>query len=327
MNEDLKIKLYTDMLRIRRMEELCAELYTKEKIRGFLHLYVGEEAVAAGVMNHLQDQDNVMSTYREHAHALLKGISAREIFSELFGKKTGCSHGRGGSMHLFSKKHRFFGGSAIVASGIPQAVGLALSAKKLGEERMTVCFFGEGAMAEGVFYEAINMASLWKIPLLFCCENNFYAMGTALTLSQAQSDLVLKAKAFGLEGMAVDGMNALEVFEETRKAMDYIRNEKRPFFLEFKTYRFRAHSMFDPELYRTKEEVDSWKIRCPILSLKAQLFKENSLTPERELNIQNQVDEEMMDAIGFADSSLFESEASLFNHLYEEKGASHETHL
>jgi pyruvate dehydrogenase E1 component alpha subunit len=299
------------------MEELCAELYTQEKIRGFLHLYIGEEAVVTGVMSLLRPQDNVMATYREHGHALLKGVSAKSIMAEMFGKIEGCSRGRGGSMHLICTGDRFFGGNAIVAAGIPQAVGLALASKKLNEDRQTVCFFGEGAAAEGVFHESLNMAELWKIPVLFCCENNYYAMGTAIERSQAQLNLPKKAQAHNVTSDSVDGMNVLEVIEKSKKALDFIKREGRPYFLEFRTYRFRPHSMFDPELYRSKEEVIKWKEKDPITFLIENMKKNNLLTEEVRQSLERKVEEEMQEAITFAESSDYEPVEELEKYLYE----------
>lgn len=306
-----------NMLRVRRMEELCAELYTQEKIRGFLHLYIGEEAVVSGVMSLLGPQDNVMATYREHGHALLKGVSAQAVMAEMFGKEGGCSRGRGGSMHLICSNERFFGGNAIVAAGIPQAVGLALASKKLKENRLTVCFFGEGAMAEGVFHEAMNMASLWNIPILFCCENNLYAMGTALSRSQAQMDLLKKADAHNVTADSVDGMNVFEVIEKAKRAIDFVRKEERPYFLEFKTYRFRPHSMFDPELYRNKAEVEKWKERDPIEFFKKSLFETKLITEEDVKHLQELVEDEMQKAITFAENAEIEPLQNLGKYLYE----------
>ena len=299
------------------MEEVCAELYTQEKIRGFLHLYIGEEAVAAGVLSLMRPQDNVMATYREHGHALLKGVSANQIIAEMFGKAEGCSHGRGGSMHLFSTENRFFGGNAIVASGIPQAAGLALAAKRLKEDRHTVCFFGEGAMAEGAFHETMNMAELWKIPLLFCCENNLYAMGTALKRSQSQLDLVKKANAYNVTANSVDGMNIIEVIEKTQIALDFIQREQRPYFLEFKTYRFRPHSMFDPELYRNKEEVMNWKEKCPIQAFKGSLLEKGLISELHIQELTQKVEKEIQEAITFAEQGSLEPIDDLEKHVYE----------
>jgi len=311
------LRLLHNMLRIRRMEELCAELYTQEKIRGFLHLYIGEEAVVTGVMSLLRPQDNVMATYREHGHALLKGVSAKLIMAEMFGKVEGCSKGRGGSMHLISAANRFFGGSAIVAAGIPQATGLAFAAQRLNEDRQTVCFFGEGATAEGAFHETMNMAALWKIPILFCCENNLYAMGTALSRSQSQQEMAKKAESYNMAALAVDGMNIFDVIEKTQAALEFIKREQKPYFLEFKTYRFRPHSMFDPELYRNKEEVQKWKERCPIDFLRKHLISRDGLSEDVLKKLDKEVEQEMQDAISFAENGTLEPVENLEKNIYE----------
>lgn len=318
MDDKFKIVLLTNMLRVRHLEELCSELYSIEKIRGFLHLYIGEEAVVAGVMSQINSKDQVMATYREHGHALLKGISAKSILAEMFGKQSGCSGGWGGSMHLFSKENNFFGGNAIVAAGIPQAVGLALASKRLNNHKKTLCFFGEGAMAEGVFYEAINMASLWDIPLLFCCENNLYAMGTALKRSQAQTNLLEKIRVHKIECDSADGMNVMDVVEKAKKAFEYIENKKRPYFLECKTYRFRPHSMFDPDLYRSNEEILEWKKKDPIESFKHHLFESGILNVVMFNEILKLIDAEMKEASDFADQAkipqLSEMESSTYGY-------------
>jgi pyruvate dehydrogenase E1 component alpha subunit len=254
-----------DMLRIRRLEERCAQLYGEQKIRGFLHLLIGEEAVAAGVMPNLQPQDKVLATYREHGHALLRGVSMNAIMAEMYGKQEGCSRGHGGSMHLFDKATRFFGGNAIVAGGLPLAVGLALAdVQRQRRGCVTACFFGEGAVAEGAFHESLNLAALWRLPVLFVCENNLYAMGTALSRSQSNIDLTAKAAAYGISAAQVNGMNVLAVHEAALAAVTQVREQGRPVFLELHTYRFRAHSMFDAELYRDKAEVERWKQHGPI---------------------------------------------------------------
>ncbi len=316
MESSDQLKLLHDMMRVRRMEELCAELYTQEKIRGFLHLSIGEEAIASGVMSLLKPNDNVMATYREHGHALLKGVSAKLILAEMYGKAAGCSRGRGGSMHLFCKEKRFFGGNAIVAAGIPQAVGLGLAAKYLKEDRHTVCFFGEGAVAEGVFHESLNMAQLWKIPVLFCCENNLYAMGTSIARSQAEQNLLKKAQAHNVASLSVDGMDVFEVRQKTQEALDFISHESKPYFLEFRTYRFRAHSMFDPELYRSKEEVRRWRERDPIQLLKDHLDK-NFLMGDKFKDLETDVEKEMQEAVEYAESCAVEPVEDLEKHLYE----------
>jgi pyruvate dehydrogenase E1 component alpha subunit len=299
-----QIELLKKMMQIRAFEELSRELYTQEKIRGFLHLYSGQEAVAVGVLQHLTLEDNVVATYREHAHALMKGLSVREVMAEMFGKVSGCSRGRGGSMHLFSKEKRFFGGNAIVASGISHAVGLSLAAKLLNENRHTVCFFGDGAVAEGDFHESLNMASLWSLPVLFCCENNFYAMGTALGRHQAQINLVEKVHhGYKIDSMEIDGMNVMEVFEGAKIALASIAKSGRPHFIEFKTYRFHSHSMFDPELYRKKDEVEFWKTCCPIEKLKKELLSGGYLDEEKLLLIQKDIEKKLQEAVEFAESA------------------------
>ncbi|MCX5737357.1 MAG: pyruvate dehydrogenase (acetyl-transferring) E1 component subunit alpha [Proteobacteria bacterium] len=262
---DEELLLLREMLRIRRFEEKCAELYSTEKIRGFLHLYIGEEAVAVGVMQALAPDDAIVATYREHGHALARGIPARAIMAEMFGRVEGCSRGRGGSMHIFDTALRFYGGNAIVGGGLPLAVGLALADRMRGLSRVTACFFGEGAVAEGEFHESMNLAALWRLPVLFCCENNLYAMGTALARSESQTDLCLKAASYEMPAWPVDGMDVLAVADAARRAALPVRGGGGPVFLELRTYRFRAHSMYDPQLYRSKDEVEQWKQRDPIV--------------------------------------------------------------
>jgi pyruvate dehydrogenase E1 component alpha subunit len=231
-------ELLTDMIRVRRMEEKCAEMYSAGKIRGFLHLYVGEEAVAAGSLRVLGTDDAVIATYREHAHALLRGIPMTKIMAEMFGKQEGCSGGRGGSMHLFDATRRFYGGNAIVAAGLPLAAGLALADKQLGRNRVSACYFGEGATAEGAFHETMNMAELWRLPVLFCCENNRYAMGTAIDRELSQVDLIAKSQAYRVPSASADGMDVLDCYTAMQRAVEHIRTEGGPYFLEFRTYRF-----------------------------------------------------------------------------------------
>ena len=261
------LELLRQMLLIRQFEEKSAELYTQQKIRGFLHLYIGEEAVAVGVMQALEPDDAIVATYREHGHALARGISPGAIMAEMFGKQEGCSRGRGGSMHLFDAATRFYGGGAIVGGGLPVAVGLALADKMQGRSRVSCCFFGEGAAAEGEFHESLNLAALWNLPVLFICENNLYAMGTALSITESVTDFTTKAAGYGMSALAVNGMDVLEVEAATRQAVTAIRAGGGPFFIEARTYRFRAHSMFDSELYRSKAEVEDWKKHGPLITL------------------------------------------------------------
>ncbi len=298
--------LLSEMIRIRRFEEKCAELYAATKIRGFLHLGVGQEAVAVGAVRALSAEDAIVATYREHAHALARGVPMGPILAEMYGKQEGCSRGRGGSMHLFSAPHRFYGGNAIVGGGLPIAVGLALADRIRSARRVTACFFGEGAVAEGEFHESMNLAALWKLPVLFFCENNLYAMGTALARSESVTDLCAKARSYGMPAASVDGMDVLAVAEAAGRAVAGVREGAGPSFLEFRTYRFRAHSMYDPELYREKSEVEEWKKRDPILLLR-ELARERGLLSDDDLaRIEADVAAELDAAVRFAEAGTWE---------------------
>jgi pyruvate dehydrogenase E1 component alpha subunit len=255
------------MLRIRRFEEACAQQYGEGRIRGFLHLAIGQEAVAAGAVPELAAGDSLLATYREHGHALARGLPMDVLMAEMFGKAEGCCHGRGGSMHLFDVGRRFYGGNAIVAGALPMAAGFALAEKLRETGQVAACLFGEGAMAEGEFHEAANLAALWRLPLLLLCENNLYAMGTALERSESSTDLCAKARSYRMSAVSVDGMNVAAVRSATRAALAQVRAGEGPAFVEFRTYRFRAHSMYDAELYRSREEVERWKLQCPIAAL------------------------------------------------------------
>lgn len=256
--------LLGQMIRIRAFEDKCAELYGQQKIRGFLHLYNGEEANAVGIMQALLPQDSIVATYREHGHALARGIAMGPLMAEMYGKANGASHGRGGSMHIFDRATRFYGGNAIVGGGLPLAVGLGLAEKMQKGPGVAVCLFGEGAVAEGEFHESLNLAALWKLPVLFVCENNLYAMGTALERTESETDIHRKAEAYRIEAHRVDGMDVVAVEATTRNAMERVRTGAGPQFLECMTYRFRPHSMFDAQLYRDKAEIERWKERDPI---------------------------------------------------------------
>lgn len=312
--------LLHQMLRVRRLEEKCVELYTEAKIRGFLHVYIGEEAVAAGVLDNLDAGDAVVATYREHGHALLRGVPAGAILAEMYGNVQGCCRGRGGSMHLFDAATRFYGGNAIVAGGLPLAVGLALADKMAGRARVTACFFGEGAVAEGEFHESLNLAALWQLPVLFCCENNLYAMGTALRRSESQTDIALKAAGYELAAWAVDGMDVLAVHEAARRAVDAVRSGAGPHFLELRTYRFRAHSMFDPERYREKAEVAHWIERDPITLLRNALEAAGQLSEDQLAGIQGDADAEVASAVEFAEAGTPEPLEDLARFVYSERG-------
>jgi pyruvate dehydrogenase E1 component alpha subunit/2-oxoisovalerate dehydrogenase E1 component len=282
-------------------------------------LYIGEEAVAAGVMQELKPGDAVVATYREHGHALARGVSARRIMAEMFGKVEGCSRGRGGSMHLFDAATRFYGGNAIVGGGLPIAAGLALASRMQGLDQIACCFFGEGAVAEGEFHESMNLAALWKLPVLFVCENNLYAMGTALSRSQSVTDISSKAPAYGVASEAVDGMDVLAVRAAAARSVQAVRAQGSPFLLECRTYRFRAHSMFDPELYRTKAEVEEWKKRDPISLLISQLRQAALVTALDIDAIEKEIAGEIEDAVAFADSGALEPVADLTRFVYSER--------
>ncbi len=316
LDSETRRDLLRDMILVRRFEERCAQLYQQTKIRGFLHLYVGEEAVATGVSRLLQPDDAVVATYREHGHALMKGVSPESIMAEMFGRVDGCSGGRGGSMHLFDAEHRFYGGNAIVAGGLPVAVGLALADKMTGRERVTACFFGEGAMAEGEFHESMNLAALWDLPVLFCCENNRYAMGTALSRSEAQTDLALRASGYGMPSWPTDGMDVEAVVGTTQRALSCVQGGYGPAFVEYRTYRFRAHSMYDPELYRDKAEVAEWKGRDPIKLLVERMVAAGEIDPTELESIEHDVDMVIERAVEFADASPYEDVSTLLRHVY-----------
>jgi pyruvate dehydrogenase E1 component alpha subunit len=299
------------MLRIRRFEEKAAELYSLGKIRGFLHLYIGEEASAVGVMQTLEAQDAIVATYRDHGHALARGLPMGALMAEMYGKANGCSRGRGGSMHFFDASRRFYGGYGIVGGGLPIAVGLALADKLQGRRHVTACFFGEGAAAEGEFHESLNLAALWRLPVLFLCENNLYAMGTALDRSEAQPDIHVHAQSYSVPGEVVDGMDVLAVEEAAARLARWVRAGEGPQFLELRTYRFRAHSMADPDLYRTKEEIARWQLRDPVATFIERLQAEGLLA-EADLDaLEAEVAAEIAEAVAVAESGPWEPVESL----------------
>jgi pyruvate dehydrogenase E1 component subunit alpha len=312
------LALLRGMLRIRRFEEKCAELYGATEIRGFLHLYVGEEAVAVGAITALSTDDAIVATYREHGHALARGIDMGAVMAEMLGKAEGVSRGRGGSMHLFDAKARFYGGNAIVGGGLPVAVGLALADKLAGRARVTACFFGEGAVAEGEFHESLNLAALWRLPVLFACENNLYAMGTALARSESQVDLSRKAASYGIDAEAVDGMDVVETEAAAVRAVATIRAGGGPAFLEFRTYRFRAHSAFDAELYRDKGEVEQWKQRGPIKTFIERLDHAQLGSADDVAAIEAEVAAEIDAAVEFARAGSLEPLEELTRFVYAE---------
>ncbi len=310
--------LLQGMIRIRRFEEKCYELYTQEKIRGFLHLYDGEEAVAVGVSAALEPRDRVVSTYREHGHALARGISMESALAEMYGKATGCAGGRGGSMHLFDAETNLYGGNAIVGGGLPLAVGLGLGDRMQGEDRVTVCFFGDGALAEGEFHEAMNLAALWKLPVIFVLENNLYAMGSAVARVQANTDFVPRAASYGMPAESVDGNDVVAVEAAARRLVEAARAGEGPQFLECRTYRTRPHSMFDAEKYRDKTEVAEWRKRSPITRFQSWLL-DNGLMHQAEVDaIEAEVEAQLRNAVAACEQAPWEPVADLTRHVVAE---------
>ncbi|WIY00504.1 pyruvate dehydrogenase (acetyl-transferring) E1 component subunit alpha [Amycolatopsis mongoliensis] len=314
-----RTELLRQMVRIRRFEERCVELYSAAEIRGFMHLYIGEEAIAAGVLQALDPGDAVVSTYREHGHALARGVPMDAVLAEMYGRTSGCSRGRGGSMHLFDASRRFYGGNAIVGGGLPIATGLALADKMRHRPTVTACLFGDGAVAEGEFHECLNLAALWRLPVLFCCENNMYAMGTALARSHAATDLALRASSYGIPSWPVDAMDALAVADAANRAVESIRGGSGPCFLELRTYRFRAHSMYDPERYRAAAEVEHWKELDPIPRLIARLRAEDGFTDDDVAAIEAEAESEIAAAITAAEAGPLEPVEDLTRFVYSEQ--------
>jgi pyruvate dehydrogenase E1 component alpha subunit len=310
MTTDL-LDQYRAMLRIRRFEERCAELYSAERIRGFVHLYIGEEAVAVGLIDHLRQDDAIVATYREHGHALARGIPMDAVMSEMFGRVEGVSGGRGGSMHLFHAPTRFYGGNAIVGGGLPLAVGLALADRMQARDRVTACFFGEGAMAEGEFHESINLAALWHLPVLFVCENNLYAMGTALARSESETNLPIKAASYEVPSWSCDGMDVEAVSAAAERAVALVRDSGGPVFLEARTFRFRAHSMYDPDRYRDSAEIDEWRARDPLTVAAARLRSSGTVDDAALRTLDDEIEAEVDAAVAAAEAGTLEDPADV----------------
>ncbi|MBI4510722.1 MAG: pyruvate dehydrogenase (acetyl-transferring) E1 component subunit alpha [Deltaproteobacteria bacterium] len=297
------LELYRQMLVIRRMEEAAAKAYAQGKIGGFLHLGIGQESVCVGAIAALQKDDYVVATYREHGHAYAKGMSARAIMAELYGKRTGCSKGLGGSMHLYDAPNHFLGGHGIVGGHVPVAAGVGFKCKYLGEKRVTLCFFGDGAATIGGFFEGIALSALWKLPCVFICENNLYSMGTPLYRSLSVEDVSMKALAFGMARDRFDGDDVLRVRARIAEAVDRARNTGEPTLVEVRTYRFRGHSMSDPGQYRTKEEVEEWKKRDPLAIARKRLLGDAGCDEAELESLEAQVKDEIDDAVRFAEES------------------------
>lgn len=325
LNKSILLNLYEDMLLGRNFEDMCAQMYYRGKMFGFVHLYNGQEAVSSGIIKLLEPFDYVCSTYRDHVHALSKGVSAREVMAELFGKETGCSRGRGGSMHIFSAKHNFLGGFAFIGEGIPVATGAAFqsvySQQVLGLKGklpVTVCFFGDGTTNNGQFFECLNMSVLWKLPIIFVVENNQWAIGMAHHRASSTPEIYKKASAFGLPGLEVDGMDVLSVRAAAKSAVERARNGQGPTLIEALTYRFRGHSLADPDELRSKQEKEAWINRDPIKKLKSYIV-DNYIADEKELNLVNQKVKSIIDdAINFALESPDPKVEDLYKYLFAE---------
>ena len=305
------LELLAQMVRIRVFERRCAELYQRERIRGFLHLYDGEEAVAVGVCAALRADDAVVATYREHGHAIARGLPLDALMAELYGKQEGCCRGRGGSMHFFDRARRFIGGNAIVGGGLPLALGTALADRMQGRDSVTACFFGEGAVDEGEFHETLNLAQLWRVPVLFVCENNYYSMGTPLAVAEAVTDIHAKAAGYGMPSVAVDGNDVIAVEVAARRALAAMREGGGPQFIECRTYRTRAHSMFDAQLYRDKAEVEAWKEKGPIVRFRTWLEQSGLVFDDEIARIEAAAEVEVQAAVDFAEAGTFEPVDSL----------------
>lgn len=312
------LEWYRVMMLIRRFEEKSAQLYGKQKIKGFCHLYTGQEAVVAGMMSAITKDDKVITAYRDHGHALGMGLSANSVMAELYGKATGCSGGKGGSMHMFSKEHNFFGGHGIVGAQIPLGAGMALSEQYNGTKNVSICFFGDGAVRQGAVHEAFNMAMLWKLPVIFICENNEYAMGTSVSRTTNMNDIYKIGLAYDMPSKQVDGMKCETVHEAIFEAAENARKGEGPTFLEIKTYRYRGHSMSDPANYRTKDELNSYKDKDPIETTKATIIKKKYATEKVLDEIEDKIIEEVEASVEFAENSPLPDASELFKDVYVE---------
>jgi len=313
---DQLIELYRQMLLIRRFEEKSAEVYVAGKIGGFCHLYIGQEAVGVGTISAIRKDDYVLASYREHGLALAKGMSARSIMAELYGKATGCSKGKGGSMHMFDKSLGFLGGHAIVGGQIPLATGTAFATKYQGTDQVTLCYFGEAAVNQGAFHESLNMAQLWKLPCIYICENNQYGMGTSLARAMSLQNIAQKACAYNMASEFVDGMDVLAVREATLRAVERARKEYLPTLLEIRTYRFMGHSMSDPGNYRTRAEIEKYQERDPIKLFSASLLEEKIVDQKMLDEIDRKIHEEVEDSLRFAEESPLPDPKELYTDVY-----------
>jgi pyruvate dehydrogenase E1 component alpha subunit len=311
-----EVEMLATMLLIRRFEERASQQYQAQKIGGFCHLYIGQEAVVTGAVAATRPDDYIITAYRDHAHALARGTSANACMAELFGKATGCSRGLGGSMHYFDKANHMYGGHAIVGAHVPLATGMAFAAKYRKEDRVTLCFFGDGSINQGGFHEALNLAGLFALPVIFICENNFFAMGTSVKRSTSLEHLVDRAEGYDMRGESVDGMNFREVRDKLGAIVESIRKDPHPAFVEARTYRYRGHSMSDPASYRTKEELEKYRLEDPITRLRAQLAREGKLTNEQFDALDKRAKEEAMASVKFAEDSPEPPLDDLYDYTY-----------
>jgi len=315
-DKDTYLYWYETMLLLRRFEEKAGQMYGMQKIRGFCHLYIGQEAVAAGIMTATRPDDNMITAYRDHGLAIAKGITSRECMAELYGKATGCTKGKGGSMHFFSKEKRFFGGHGIVGGQIGLGAGIAFAEQYHGTDRATICMFGDGAARQGMLHETFNMAVLWNLPVVFICENNYYAMGTSVERTSKVLDIYRLADAYDMPGDSVDGMSCEEVHKAIERAVKRAREGGGPTFLEIKTYRYRGHSMSDPAKYRTKEELEDFKQKDPINQVLEVIRANNFATEEQIEQINEKVKMEVEDAVQFAEESPWPDNNELYKDIY-----------
>jgi pyruvate dehydrogenase E1 component alpha subunit len=317
-SKDTYLEWYRIMMLVRRFEEKSAQLYGKQKIKGFCHLYTGQEAVVAGMMSAITKEDKVITAYRDHGHALAMGMSANSVMAELFGKATGCSGGKGGSMHMFSKEHNFFGGHGIVGAQIPLGAGMALAEQYQGTKNVSICFFGDGAVRQGALHEAFNMAMLWKLPVIFICENNEYAMGTSVSRTTNMNDIYKIGLAYDMPSKQVDGMKCETVHEAVFEAAENAREGNGPTFLEIKTYRYRGHSMSDPANYRTKDELNSYKDKDPLETTKATILKKKYASEKALEVMEDKIIEDVEASVEFAENSPLPDPSELFKDVYVE---------
>lgn len=309
--------LLRTMLLIRRFEERAAQMYGLQKIGGFCHLYIGQEAVAAGTIAPLDlAKDYVLTAYRDHGHALACGLEPKSLMAELYGKASGCSKGKGGSMHFFSAEKHMLGGNGIVGSQIPVATGVAYKQKYKNEDGITLCLFGDGAIHQGAFHESLNLAKIWKLPIVYICENNQYGMGTDFRRVSAVTDLSIMGTSYGIEGVQVDGMDAMAVYDAVTAAAEKARTEKEPGFLEIKTYRYRGHSMSDPAKYRTRDELEAYRQQDPVLLLKTRMVKQGVLSEESFKEMDDEIKKICSEAVDFAEKSPEPEPKELYEDVY-----------